>query len=95
MSFNQELTPEEKLEKAIAAAEILCKHKYRGFEFWIVERTITTRQIIGNAPKIIQASLDVGIEDKITVQSLTGINKFGWWEAVVIAEALEQQRLLP
>jgi hypothetical protein len=95
MDYSNNLTTEQKLEKAIWAAHIFCRHCYRGIDLWVVERSLISRTIVGNSNKIID-SVNPSLEEKIIVRgAIIGSNQYGWWEAVTLAEALEQKKYLP
>lgn len=97
--MKEELTTEEKLQKAIWAAGILAKHRHRGHDFWMVERTTIDRTVVGEIKQYKAIALmpqyQSGTEEAILVLGAIGITtKFTWWEAVAIAEALENKKCL-
>ncbi|WP_375496242.1 hypothetical protein [uncultured Nostoc sp.] len=95
MNFNQDFTTQEKVEKAVWAATVFCKYKYRNWDIWLVEHITTTRMIVGNANSGIRKVIPEGTGEDITVRSGLGAINYGWWEAVAIASAIEEQKSLP
>lgn len=98
MNFNQDFTLEEKLEKAVWAANVFSKYSHKGQNTWAVEHTVIRRIVTGENKATIMKmeEYQTGIQESIVVRvPMLSAAKYDWWEAVAIALAIEKQKSLP
>ncbi|MEH1808536.1 hypothetical protein [Nostoc sp.] len=100
METNEELTLEEKLEKALWAANVFSKYSHKGQAVWAVEHILIRRIVAGSDDsKTVFAKLEeyqTGVQESIVVKvPLMNNLRYDWWEAEAIATALEKQKYLP
>lgn len=96
MELNENLSLEEKLEKALWAASVFSKYSHKGQATWAVEHTVIRRIVTGEDKTTFMKMQDyqTGIQEAIVVKVPLMSFKYDWWEAEAIAIAIEKQKYL-
>lgn len=96
MNFNEDFTLEEKLEKALWAANVFSKYSHKGQTTWAVEHTVIRRIVTGEDKTTFMTMRDyqTGVQEAIVVKVPLMSFKYDWWEAEAIAQAIEKQKYL-